>query len=130
MSILPGKLSQKPCVASANVAYMLLPNAKSVSNRSMSAGAMKEKSTFDEAWSFSPSVALWELLVNEYESGGVTYLFVGAFGVGLTHGIGLESAVVDDCVAHFSSFAGCYCEITVGLDVAVEYLHRLDLLAL
>lgn len=39
--MLPGKLSQKPCVASANVAYILLPNAKSVSNRSMSAGAIK-----------------------------------------------------------------------------------------
>lgn len=67
MSMLPGKLSQKPCVVSANVACMLLPNSKLVSNRSMSAGAIKlswsgAKSTAAGAASFSPSVTLFGLV--------------------------------------------------------------------
>jgi hypothetical protein len=60
----------------------------------------------------------------------LTYLFIGALGVRLANGIRLESAVVDDRVAHFSSFARRHCKIAVGFDITIKYLHCLDFLAL
>lgn len=115
---------------------MLLPNAKSVSNRSISAGAMNSgsvKSMFvAEVWSFSPSVALCRLLVGVHLKwvSRAGYLFIGALGIRLAYWVGLESAVVDNGVAHFSSLTRRDCQVAVCFYIAVKDLHCLYLFTL
>jgi hypothetical protein len=58
------------------------------------------------------------------------YMFICALGIRLAYWVGLESAVVDNCIAHLSSLTRRDCQVAVCFDIAVKDLHCLYLFTL